>query len=189
MITLESRLVDKAVLSWIHARVPNAFIGFFQAVTISASAKVIFPVLAICVAALLAKRWRFEAAVITGSVLANVLLVYCVKSLVGRERPMLWETQWYWGSSFPSGHTLTSATFATALCICIARRWPVAKWPSFMVATVWVFLVALSRLVLGVHWPTDVLAALCAGVLIALAVDASFYRVRQRWQKRVSKPA
>ena len=189
VIALESGPVDKAVLIWIHAMVPNTFTGFFRAVTLSASAKVIFPLLGILTALLFAVRWRFEATVMLSSVMANVLLIYLVKTLVGRERPMLWETEWYWGSSFPSGHTLTSATLATAICVCVARRWLPAKWPAIMLSIIWVLLVALSRLVLGVHWPTDVLASACAGVLIALVMDASLYIVRQRWKKYVSEHA
>ena len=89
---------------------------------------------------------------------------------------MLWETQSYWGSSFPSGHTLSSAAFATGAALCLARIWPRVATLARATALSWIGLVALSRLVLGVHWPSDVLAALCLGVLIPLSLSVVFDR-------------
>ncbi len=97
--------------------------------------------------------------------------MYVVKTLVGRERPQLWQTQWYWGSSFPSGHTLVVAAFATAVALGIARLRPASRDLVVSAAFAWILLVALSRLVLGVHWPTDVLAAACIGASLPLAIS------------------
>lgn len=54
------------------------------------------------------------------------LLVYALKTVVGRDRPLLWDAQSYWGSSFPSGHTLSSAAFATAAVLCLGAFIPLA---------------------------------------------------------------
>lgn len=64
--------------------------------------------------------------------------------------------------SFPSGHTLVSFEAATALTV-YHRRWGIA---ALVLATV----IALSRLYLFVHYPTDVLAGALLGVGIGLAV-------------------
>lgn len=166
----ESGSVDEALLSWIHGVVPASFTPVFRLLTLSGSASVIFPLLVIITIVLLRMRQRVRAVAFASTVLSAAMLVYAVKSVVGRARPALWETQWYWGSSFPSGHTLTSAAFATVACLCLIDLHPAVKWRAITVAAVWVALVALSRLVLGVHWPSDVAAAACAGVLLALAV-------------------
>lgn len=63
--------------------------------------------------------------------------------------------------SFPSGHTLVSFEAATALTV-YHRRWGIA---ALVLATV----IALSRLYLFVHYPTDVLAGALLGVGIGLA--------------------
>jgi len=119
-------------------------------------------------------RRRFDALLLAASVISATAVVYVIKSAVNRVRPTLWETDFYWGSSFPSGHTLAVAAFATALALCVNRSWPAAR--TFAVTTMavsWISLVALSRLVLGVHWPTDVLAAACIGATLPLAMSVA----------------
>jgi len=166
----ESGPIDKGILLFLHAQVPSALTGFFDAVTLSASAAVLTPLtIAATIALVIAKR-RFEATLLAGSVMGAAALVYAVKAFIGRERPMLWDAQWYWGSSFPSGHTLVVAAFAAANALILGRLWPVARLSALVVALVWVVLVAFSRLILGVHWPTDVLAAACVGAAIPLGL-------------------
>ena len=123
--------------------------------------------------AFLLSHHRFEAVFLLSSVLNAAGIVYFVKSLVGRERPGLWAPDLYWGSSFPSGHTLVVAATGTALVLCLRRIWPTVRALPLSLAVAWIFLVALSRLVLGVHWPTDVLAAVCLGAGLPLAMSVA----------------
>jgi undecaprenyl-diphosphatase len=83
----------------------------------------------------------------------------------------LWATDLHWGSSFPSGHALMVASFATATWICVNRIRPEMHGYAVAIALASVFLVAMSRLIIGVHWPTDVLAAACIGSFIPLALS------------------
>ena len=118
-------------------------------------------------ALVVARRW-FEALLLGGSLLAAALLVYALKVIVGRTRPDFWEPQCYWGSSFPSGHTLNVAAFSTAAALCVARIWPRHATLAMSLAFLWTGAVAISRLVLGVHWSSEVLAAICLGAFIPL---------------------
>ena len=61
--------------------------------------------------------------------------------------------------------------FATAAVHCIGRIRPAARNFALWIALLWIFLVGLSRLVIGVHWPTDVLAAVCIGAFLPLAMS------------------
>jgi undecaprenyl-diphosphatase len=172
----ESGPLDTTLLWFVREHVPLALTGIFAAVTRSGSVAFLLPATATCVLVLLVARRRFEALLLAASTSTATLLIYTIKTLVGRVRPALWETQWYSGSSFPSGHTLATAAFATAGALCVAGLWPRAGRAAMAVAMLWTVLVGLSRLVLGVHWPSDVLAAICVGVFVPLAFSVAFDR-------------
>jgi undecaprenyl-diphosphatase len=108
-------------------------------------------------------------------------VVYGMKVIIGRERPALWEVQWYWGSSFPSGHTLVMAAFATSAALVAGRLWPAVRVPALVLALAWTLLVGLSRLVLGVHWPTDVMVATCLGMAMPLAFGLALESRGRLW--------
>ncbi len=180
VLAKESGPVDGAILWFIREHVPAALGDVFKAITRSASGRVLVPLAVVAVLAfVVARRW-FEALLLGGSLLAAALLVYALKGIVGRTRPEFWETQWYWGSSFPSGHTLNVAAFSTAAALCIARIWPRHATLAMSLAFLWTGAVALSRLVLGVHWPSDVLAAICLGAFIPLSASVVFDLRRRR---------
>jgi undecaprenyl-diphosphatase len=171
--------MDEAILLFIHQHVSGPAITFFEAVTLSGSSKALTPLTILAATALLGARKRFEAALLAGSMIAAALLVYAIKLLVQRPRPQLWETESYWGSSFPSGHTLSVAAFATATVLCAIRIRPSLQTPATIIGLLWILLVGFSRLVLGVHWPTDILVAACLGAFIPLAMSVA-HELRSR---------
>lgn len=167
----ESGPIDRAILLYIHAHVPVMLTGFFETVTLTGSSWFLVTLVALVTGALLWSRHRSEALLVAASTSSGAAVVYLVKTLVGRARPALWDTEWYWGSSFPSGHTLVVAAFATACVLCVSRIRPASRNFTLALAAAWITLVAISRLVLGVHWPTDVLVAACIGAFLPLAMS------------------
>jgi undecaprenyl-diphosphatase len=170
------RDMDEALLWFLRDHVPASLTGFFAIVTISGSAAFLLPTTGVAALLLLQRGRRRDAGLLSGALAGAIALTWSMKALVGRARPDLWEAQWYAGSSFPSGHTFNTAAFSTAAALCIARRWPRLTAPAMTLAVLWICLVALSRLVLGVHWPSDVLAAACLGASVALCIGRAFNR-------------
>ncbi len=63
------------------------------------------------------------------------------------------------GMSFPSGHTQSTTTFWTSFMVNFKKRW------LYILGTIIIILVGISRLYLGVHWPSDVIGAIIIGVI------------------------
>jgi undecaprenyl-diphosphatase len=180
VIGKESGAVDELLLLFVHREVPAPWVPFFAALTWSGSGYVLMPAAGVAAAALAFFKRRFEALLVVASLACGMAAVWAIKSLVGRVRPALWDTAWYWGSSFPSGHTTNTAAFSTALALCCARIWPRSAPWAFALAALWTGGVGLSRMVLGVHWPSDVLAAICLGALIPLMIGMGMEIVKAR---------
>ena len=174
----ESGSIDRVILLYIHSHISDALIGFFEAVSFTGSSRFLFPLVAVVALGLLWAKHSFEALLVSTSVIAAAVMIYLVKMAVGRVRPKLWETELYWGSSFPSGHTLAVAAFATAVTLVVNRIWPKMGMFALSIAIVWTSLVAMSRLVLGVHWPTDVLVAACVGAFLPLVMSVVFELIK-----------
>jgi undecaprenyl-diphosphatase len=103
----------------------------------------------------------------------GLLLSSGLKGLVDRPRPQLVpHLSQVYTSSFPSGHSMMSAVVYLTLGSLLARfvRSRPVKVYCMFVAMVLTFLVGVSRVYMGVHYPTDVLAGWTAGLVWALVV-------------------
>lgn len=126
------------------------------------------------------KKWSmkmlFFVAALSASGLANLL----IKWIAGRNRPVNLFSHGAFGfdffktiyelNSFPSGHTVTAFSFATALCILFPRFGALAFVPATAIA--------LSRVVITSHYVSDVIAGAVIGAVCTLAVKYGFDRLK-----------
>jgi undecaprenyl-diphosphatase len=113
---------------------------------------------------------RATAMLVLASSVGAALLSAGLKVLFARPRPDVVEHLVGVSTpSFPSGHALLSAAIYLTLGALLAREFPrPALQRYFMgVAVMLTLLIGLSRVYLGVHWPSDVLAGWCIGALWA----------------------
>jgi undecaprenyl-diphosphatase len=146
-------------------------VSFFHAITVLGGGWALVALVPFAVrrATRAVTAWLFAA------IVAQSALVSLLKALIGRERPcdaLGWcaplAVASPGGASFPSGHAAGSFAFAAFVAV-RAPRWAA---PAFL----WAALVACSRCVLGVHYPSDVVA----GALLGAAVGAIFARESSR---------
>ncbi len=164
MVTGATQPLDNALLSAAGAARTPTLIDFMLATTMLNEGAV--PVVAALGFALL--LWRLAERRVAVSYLAAVVsgeLAYLIaKAAFARPRPQVIEklagAGWV---SYPSGHTMMAPIIWSLGLILLARYLPRARGALWFLALVIPFLLALSRVLLGVHFPTDVVAALALG--------------------------
>lgn len=127
------------------------------------------------------KRWMREGLFAGVAVIGSALLNLGTKQLFARERPTLWDSiapeSTY---SFPSGHAMGSMTLAWVLVLLAWHtRWRV---PVLIGALAFTVLVGLSRVYLGVHYPSDILAGWAAASIWTVGTYLLVFRGRRPWQ-------
>ena len=154
---------DTALLEWLHGHSTPTIDAILAWATYAGGLIVIAPVtLALVVA--LARRGRVtDAWFLLLSVSGSELLNAALKVAFGRRRPAASWASDAAGYSFPSGHAMSSLVFFGALtALAWGSRW---RWCVVSISAFITVLVGASRLALGVHYPSDVVAGWCAGTV------------------------
>jgi undecaprenyl-diphosphatase len=172
----ESRRFDRTVLLWIHEHSPGWLEGPMRLVTALGYYWVVLPLLAVAAVIFYRKGWRLSAVTLCISTAGSVLLTTVLKTVFQRARPELFDSS-YTASfySFPSGHATVAVGFYGALTLILAYRLQgFARWAVAAFGILLVLLIGFSRLYLGVHYPTDVLAGYLAAPLWVICVGAVY---------------
>jgi len=136
-----------------------------RVVTWAGSAFLLVPLALIACLVLARAGWRREALAVGLSLGGAVLISDWVKLLVSRPRPPVEHLQAVTGSSFPSGHATQASAFWLSLVFVMpaAGASPRATRMAAGAALLIVLAVAASRVYLGVHYPSDVVAGMLLG--------------------------
>lgn len=169
--------LDLELFRWLYGG-PHLWLGIMSVLTVVGSGWTVIPIASLAAF----KRTREHALRLVGLLLFVALAVFSIKFLVGRARPCTSLAQVHalvfsapTDPSFPSGHA--AGAFAVAAFVTFeARVHPFAKIALFVIAAG----IAMSRVALGVHFPSDVLAGALLGTVAAL----SFSIVRRSFAKR-----
>jgi undecaprenyl-diphosphatase len=157
--------VDNSVAHWGFVHRTSLSTSGLDVITQLGSIRVV-AVLAIVVAALDAYRTRSRWSVaFLVAVLGGVeILMLSVKALVGRARPTLEPAAASLGPSFPSGHSATAAAFYAAVALVVGRRLAQRRRQILIaLAVALAVAVAASRVLLDLHWLSDVVGGLSLG--------------------------
>ena len=172
----ESRRFDRAVLLWINSHSPEWLDGPMRLVTALGYYWIVVPLLAVAVLAFYLAGWRLSAVLLLVSTVGSSLLTTVLKAVFERSRPELFDSG-YSASfySFPSGHATVAVGFYGTLTLILAYRLRgPARWAVVTLGFLLVLLIGFSRLYLGVHYPTDVIAGFLAAPLWVISVGAVY---------------
>ena len=172
---------DDAILNGLHLYATPARDAFFVGVAHWGGAFGLVPLALSLLVFLIIKKRRGDAGFWFLSVAGALLLNFGAKLFFGRARPELWLSPAPQSDfSFPSGHAMLSTAFFAAL---VVLAWETRFRVIVLVASVAaVALICLSRLYLGVHYPTDVLGGVCASLAWVNGVRAMRNGAR-KWRK------
>ena len=167
---------DRATLLWFEQLRQPLLDGPFIAITLLGDAPVLVAAGALACAALMFRGYYAAAVHIVVAVVLTVVLVWALKSLLGVPRPE--EVMGPPNSgAFPSGHTAGITLLVTLLASFVAGESRHRKrWHYYVLLSLPLVPVALSRLYLGVHWFTDVIGGLLLALAVTGAVRASYSR-------------
>lgn len=179
--------MDAQILLWIqnNLRVP-ALNPVMVGITLLGSGGAVW--IAILLILLLRKNTRRYGITGVVSLAAATAIYFVLNRIVRRTRPFLAvKGLAMLGSkplnySFPSGHTTSAFAVAVIVFLCLPRKFGI---PALILAA----LIAFSRLYIGVHYPTDVLAGFLIGTITAVVVRAFMMRMfhRRDRQRRAAR--
>ena len=159
---------DHEVAGWFHAHLTRTFVSVLRAFTEFGSGEWIGAVLFFVALYFVWKKWWPSLVTLIVAVPGGMLLNEWVKVLVHRHRPFVDGPFVDWsGYSFASGHTIAATLLYGQLLLLVlpalkARHW---RLLSIFSAISLVGLVGFSRIALGAHFLTDVLAAIFFGIM------------------------
>jgi membrane-associated phospholipid phosphatase len=159
---------DHEVATWFHAHLTRSFVAVLRAFTDFGSSEWIAVILSLLVIFFVWKRWWPSLVILIVAVPGGMLLNELVKVLVHRHRPFVDGPFVDWsGYSFASGHTIGATLLYGQLLLFVLPVLKTRHWRIVAVscAALIVSLVGFSRIALGAHFLTDVLAAIVFGII------------------------
>lgn len=161
---------DTLVISYVRTHETQALIEFMIVYTFFGSAQFLLPAYIILIVFYLFKKNKSYAigVALTGSL--STTLMFILKNIFKRHRPSIPLIKSIVGYSFPSGHSLSSFVFCSLIAFLIFQT-TLKKSVKYIIAfclLLSTFTIGLSRIVLNVHYPSDVLAGFCLGFVFVV---------------------
>jgi membrane-associated phospholipid phosphatase len=176
---------DATLLPVLAERLP---LNFARAVTWESPGNLLgmLPVVGVFVGVMVARSQPLLTATMLAAYLLQFALVWIGWGYWNRDRPDLIADGVAASGlhSFPSGHTVVVITVYGLLAYlwgCASRSW-VERLLIEIAAVAWISLIISSRLVLGAHWPSDVIVGMAIGLLWLVTVIVALHRVKVHWQ-------
>ena len=175
---------DQPIQTAIRGDLPETVTLLFRAITHLIDIPVIISWVLIVAFIFYRKQWKLESYLILGNLTLSGILIVTFKNIYQRPRPEIVHLVEEKGFSFPSGHSLAVTLMVGSLIVILSQRIKNTTWRKVVQIGLGIYLVSVlvSRIYLGVHYPSDVIASLCVGLGV-LFMEFPFYdKLRFQWR-------
>ena len=183
---------DVAILQWFHAHQNKTFTGLMVEVTYLGTGTVVMMIVIIVALFLWHTEHKHSARLLLAATAGNILLNGALKLVYHRPRPTVfaWQTTAV-SSSFPSGHAMSATVVYGTVAYLVMRlqkhRW--ARVLTLVCTVLLILLICITRLYLGVHYPSDVIGGIIVGLgwaaFCMVTLEASLALARRRAPRAV----
>ena len=175
---------DQPIQTAIRGDLPETLTLLFRAITHLIDIPVIISWVLIVAFIFYRKQWKMESYLMLGNLTLAGILIVTFKNIYQRPRPEILHLVEEKGFSFPSGHSLAVTIMVGTLIVILSQRIKHTVWRKIVqiLLSLYIFSVLVSRIYLGVHYPSDVIASLCVGLGV-LFMEFPFYdKLRFQWR-------
>lgn len=175
---------DQPIQTAIRGDLPETLTLLFRAITHLIDIPVIISWVLIVAFVFYRKQWKMESYLMLGNLTLAGILIVTFKNIYQRPRPEILHLVEEKGFSFPSGHSLAVTIMVGTLIVILSQRIKNTVWRKIVqiLLSLYIFSVLVSRIYLGVHYPSDVIASLCIGLGV-LFMEFPFYdKLRFQWR-------
>ena len=178
---------DVAILQWLHAHQSKPLTALMVEMTYLGTGTVVIVVVGVAALFLWHTEHKHSARLLLAATIGNILLNGVLKLVYHRARPTVFEWQTTAvSSSFPSGHAMSATVVYGTVAYLLVRlqKHDWAKALTLVTAVFLILLICLTRLYLGVHYPSDVIGGIIVGLAWAsfcmATLEASLALARRR---------
>lgn len=162
----EAFAFDTSWLLWLHKQTNPSLDAVMLTITRFGNPSVVVIVVGVTLVILWWRREWQEAKIFAIACLGALILNTGLKLFFAKPRPQLWSRLISEASfSFPSGHALGSFVLYGFLAYLLATHYPKFAKAIYSLTVIVIAAIGLSRMYLGVHWPTDIIAGYGVGFL------------------------
>ena len=163
--TQEGLIIDLKILEFLHMDINPQVFKIMDLVSFIGSPTFLIPAMTIITIYMLYKKRYYIAKLLVASSLGSWTLNYILKFIFNRTRPLDYFLVEEVGLSYPSGHSMVSMSMYLTIAYLLKRYRKIDSKKAYTIATILVFIMGISRLYLGVHWPTDIIGGFIMGYL------------------------
>ena len=175
---------DQPIQTAIRGDLPETLTLLFRAITHLIDIPVIISWVLIVAFIFYRKQWKMETYLMLGNLTLAGILIVTFKNIYQRPRPEILHLVEEKGFSFPSGHSLAVTIMVGTLIVILSQRIKNTVWRKIVqiLLSLYIFSVLVSRIYLGVHYPSDVIASLCVGLGVLFMEFPSYDKLRFQWR-------